>query len=129
MADQTLRFDNNRTPVTGGLNSLGEIRPLLVDNIGSVSTAPSATSPESTEHDTILDAKTVTDAKVTVRVADHSVTPTLQYIGEAVAGSSEASAVWSIKRVDTSVGIKVLFADGNANFDNVWANRESLSYS
>ncbi len=53
-------------------------------------------------------------------------TGTYLYVGEAVPGTSTSSANWRIRRVaDTSV----LYADGNSNFDNVWDNRTSLSYS
>lgn len=55
---------------------------------------------------------------------------TITYIGEAAAGSSSASAVWKVKRLtDSSGDITIEFADGNANYDNVWDNRASLSYS
>jgi hypothetical protein len=128
MANEILKQDDNSNPVMGGLYN-GEIRNVAVDNTGALSTAPSATSPESTEHDATLDAKTVTDVKLTIRVATHSVTPTLEYIGEALAGSVEGSAVWGIRRIDTATGTIVLWADGNTNFDNIWTNRESLSYS
>lgn len=53
-------------------------------------------------------------------------TGTYLYVGEAMPNTSPASASWRIKRVsDTSV----LYADGNANFDNIWNNRSSYSYS
>lgn len=54
----------------------------------------------------------------------------ITYYGEAPAGSFENSAVWLIKRM-TIVGsnvISIKYADGNSNFDNIWANRYSLTY-
>jgi hypothetical protein len=53
------------------------------------------------------------------------------YLGEADVGSAESSAVWRIQRLSFTVDgdLSVVFADANANFDNVWANRLSLSYS
>ncbi len=53
---------------------------------------------------------------------------TYTYIGLADAGSAEGSAVWQVKRM-TNTSLTIVFADGNTNFDNVWANRASLSYS
>lgn len=53
----------------------------------------------------------------------------ITYIGQARPGSLSSQAVWRIKRVDASSGVDVTFADGNANFDNVWDNRASLNYS
>lgn len=52
---------------------------------------------------------------------------TLTYIGNAAIGSSEANAVWQIKRLETP-GLTKLWADGNDLFDNIWANRASLGY-
>jgi hypothetical protein len=55
---------------------------------------------------------------------------TVKYIGLAAIGSAENSAVWQIRRLtDEPPNLKVEWADGNAEFDNVWANRESLNYS
>lgn len=67
------------------------------------------------------------DTQYAVRV-DTSVANTL-YIGQAVPGTSSASAGWQIKKLDTSSGIVTTWADGDANFDNVWNNRASLTYS
>lgn len=52
----------------------------------------------------------------------------LTYIGNAPIGSATSAAVWQIKRLETP-GLTKLWADGNDNFDNVWDNRASLSYS
>jgi len=52
------------------------------------------------------------------------------YIGEADAGSSESDPVWRIKQiVETGPDVKITWADGDTNFDNIWDNRASLSYS
>lgn len=51
------------------------------------------------------------------------------YIGEAPVGSALGSAVWRIKKLDMSNGLSIKYADGNANFDNVWNNYAGLSYS
>lgn len=58
---------------------------------------------------------------------DTTTTPGSTYIGKAAPGSSESDPVWQIQKVvgDTS-GI---YADGDAEFNNVWADRASLSYS
>lgn len=54
----------------------------------------------------------------------------ISYVGNAVAGSATSSAAWKIKRITDSNGdLTIEFADGNVNFDNVWDNRASLSYS
>ena len=55
---------------------------------------------------------------------------TTTYIGTAAAGALEASGVWRIKKMlEVGNDITITFADGNANFDNIWSNRLSLTYS
>lgn len=55
---------------------------------------------------------------------------TITYIGKAVAGTSNSSANWQIYRLTTSGSTSTIeWADGNTNFDNIWNNRASLSYS
>lgn len=58
------------------------------------------------------------------------VSSSLLYSGLAAPGSAGASAVWRIKRVQVTGNVTATtWADGNTNFDNVWNNRASLSYS
>ena len=55
---------------------------------------------------------------------------TVTYVGLADPGSATSAAVWQIKKLTTSGSVTtVTLADGNSNFDNVWDNRASLSYS
>lgn len=49
------------------------------------------------------------------------------YIGKATIASSQASPAWQISKVDTDA-VSIMWADGNANFDNVWNDRTSLTY-
>lgn len=52
------------------------------------------------------------------------------YIGKAAIGSSGASAVWQIKKLDIStIALDKTWADGDDSFNNVWNNRASLTYS
>ena len=52
------------------------------------------------------------------------------YEGEAVPGSATSAAVWRVKKIATLLGdVAVTWADGNANFDNIWDNRVSLTYT
>lgn len=64
-------------------------------------------------------------AALTVRVDEGA---TYTYIGSAAPGSADGDAVWQIKRL-TNADTTVLWADGDANFDNVWTNRGSLTYA
>ena len=55
---------------------------------------------------------------------------TVTYIGLAAIGTSGASALWKIKKISISGAVTTItWADGNDNYDNVWNNRASLSYS
>lgn len=59
-----------------------------------------------------------------------TVSTTLFYVGVAAVGQSESAAAWAIRKVTTTgTVLSVEWADGNDNYDNVWANRASLSYS
>jgi hypothetical protein len=65
----------------------------------------------------------------TTRIAENSGNSNLTYIGNAIIGSSEASAVWQIKRLDATTGLIKLWSGGTDAFDKVWDNRESGSYT
>lgn len=52
------------------------------------------------------------------------------YVAVAPVGSAQASAVWQVKKVNSSAGTTTItWADGNINFDNVATDLTSLSYS
>jgi hypothetical protein len=59
------------------------------------------------------------------------VDPTLIYLGYARVGALTSAAEWQIKKLTLGPGESVVaeWADGNVEFDNVWDNRASLSYS
>ncbi|TET75149.1 MAG: hypothetical protein E3J56_00985 [Candidatus Aminicenantes bacterium] len=54
-----------------------------------------------------------------------------EYIGIAFPGAATSAAVWQIRKlVYTGTNCtSVLWADGNNNFDGIWDNHASLSYS
>jgi hypothetical protein len=58
-------------------------------------------------------------------------TESLIYKGEAEAGTSFSTAAWRIRRIVLSEDgdVSETWADGDSNFDNVWDDRASLSYS
>lgn len=66
--------------------------------------------------------------KNTLLLLDESASP-ITYIGLAALGSDTSQAVWQIKKIDETSGIEITFADGNADFDNIWDNRASLTYT
>ena len=54
---------------------------------------------------------------------------TVTYIGKAATGSATSGALWQVQKIDTTTGTVITWADGNGDFDNIWDNRASLSYS
>lgn len=51
------------------------------------------------------------------------------YVGQAPTGSSAAAPVWRIKKItETANGSSVNWANGSAEFTNIWNNRLSLTY-
>lgn len=62
-------------------------------------------------------------------VRTEQATSTVLYVGRATAGTASASALWQVMKIDTTSGVVVTWADGNGDFDNIWDNRASLSYS
>jgi len=75
-------------------------------------------------------AALVTSGEASITNYD-SVSDLLAYVGKAAPGSASSSASWQIKRLTyTSAGdVTTAVADGNLNYDNVWDNRASLTYS
>jgi hypothetical protein len=54
----------------------------------------------------------------------------IMYIGKATSGSSTSSAVWQIKKLtESGVVTSILFANGSNEFNNIWSNRASLTYT
>ena len=56
-------------------------------------------------------------------------TGTYVYVGYAIPGSNTSTTAWKIKRIKTTNVVEILYADGNAFYDNVWNNRASLTYN
>jgi len=54
----------------------------------------------------------------------------LIYKGEAYVGSSSANPVWRIHRltIGNDGDVTDEYADGDANFDNIWNDRTGLTY-
>ena len=52
------------------------------------------------------------------------------YHGWAAVGTATSTGSWRIRRITTTGSdVAIDWADGNANYDNVWDNRAALSYS
>jgi hypothetical protein len=59
--------------------------------------------------------------------------PIVNYFGEANFGASPSEACWRIARLmfsgENNASLALEYADGNDNFDNVWEDRTSLTYT
>lgn len=56
----------------------------------------------------------------------------LEYLGIAVMGTAKSAGTWQIRKLiyDSNGNLTDMqWADGNDNYDNIWNNRVSLSYS
>ncbi len=53
----------------------------------------------------------------------------ITYYGYAAPGTATDKAAWKIKKIDGTGDIFVQWADGNDDYDNIWDNHASLSYS
>ena len=57
-------------------------------------------------------------------------TPNTIYKGYAIPGASTANPVWAIERITVSGDVTIKkWAGGNKNFDKIWDNRGTLTYS
>lgn len=61
-------------------------------------------------------------------IIDQTTTAGYTYMCEALPGTLTSAATWRISRLTMATGV-VLWADGNAAFDNIADNRAALSYS
>lgn len=54
-----------------------------------------------------------------------------EYIGNAAPGTATSAGTWQIKKLtyDSNGVATIVWADGDSNYDNIWDNRASLSYS
>ena len=71
----------------------------------------------------------VQDDLLITQVQENSGDANIEYVGKALPGAATGSPSWKIKKIDCTTGTIITLADGNLNFDNIWDNRESLSYS
>ena len=76
----------------------------------------------------IIDNVLVADPTPYAVLLDDAADP-IFYVGEAVTGSLQADAVWRIKKINTTTGVVITWANGTTSFDNAWTARTTLTYS
>ena len=76
------------------------------------------------------DNDSITSWQAELKTLIDAFSDTVTYIGKSAPNSSTSSAVWLIKKITESGTVTTIaYADGDANFNNVWDNRTSLTYS
>lgn len=95
---------------------------ILIDN-GSETNYTARSSENAGIH--IQHVRTDLEAVYKVQVDD---TGTYIYLGWAATGTANNAALWRIARITAASGSRV-WADGNGNFDNIWDDRASLTFS
>jgi hypothetical protein len=80
--------------------------------------------------DFISDKSPVLTGQPNLRQEADTTDGTVIYFGSAELTSETSDGVWKIQKIIISGSdISVTWADGNSNFDNIYDNRTSLSYS
>lgn len=85
----------------------------------------SSTLPSSASTETTLQTISFGGFKFTVRL---ETVGSIDYVGEAAIGTATSSALWRIKKIDSTSGLVLTWA-GTGVFNQIWDNRASLTYS
>ena len=83
------------------------------------------------EHTHIGDGETGIGAKKTVSAPSAlkiTTVGSVSYVAKAKEGSIQADAVWQVKKIDTTTGVVITWADGNSLFDNIATDLTTLTY-
>ena len=98
--------------------------PLQVDVVSSE--LPTAASTETT-----LETVSFGGVQFALRLATDTGDSNIDYVGEAAVGTLNSEGGWRIKRINSTSGIVIEWANGTEGFDvsHIWNNRESLTYS
>lgn len=62
-------------------------------------------------------------------ILDNTTTTDVIYIWEALIWSLTSSASWRIKKLNEASWLTIGWAGSDFHFDNIWDNRDSLTYS
>jgi hypothetical protein len=109
---------NTDIPVRGDADADGNVRQVFRLDVGT-GTGESLLAPGN--------PLPTEDKKYAIRLDE--VSSTISYVGESLPGTSTSAASWRVKKIDSTSGVIVTWADGNTNLDNIWDNRASLTYS
>ncbi|MBI2046239.1 MAG: hypothetical protein HYT28_02370 [Parcubacteria group bacterium] len=86
----------------------------------------SSALPSSASTETTLQTISFGGVKYALRVATVG---DIDYVGEATVGTAEGATLWRIKKVDSTSGVVITWADGDAGFNNTWTGYAGHTYS
>lgn len=122
LTDTQLR--NTAVPVSGPLTDT-QIRSTALPVSGPLTD----TELRTTDVKVSLDGEQIIVSDQPYTTLIDEVSATVTYIGEAVTGTAVGSAAWRIKKIDSSSGIVIAWADGVSTFIKIWTSRTGYSYS
>lgn len=76
-----------------------------------------------------LDQRSLNPSFILANRVDTTSTADTIYVGWAMPGTLTSAASWRIKKVNTSSGAVTTWASGTIEFNKIWDNRTSLTYS
>jgi hypothetical protein len=114
---QNIRRDQSNTPVIAGVDDLDD-------------TTPHEPRVDHSTRELYVKSTTGVDPFYTLREEINSVDSDISYLGLATPGTADSAASWLIFEVtETDSSTTMKLADGDSSFNNVWDDRESLTYS
>lgn len=119
--------ENDQTPVIEAVKSVYEaIRDIRFPVPNFIATFKTYDGSAASAILDLQGAVVTAGASMSQRIDDGG---TILYVGEAEIGALDSAAAWRIKKLDTTGGLTLLWADGDSNYDNVWDDRTTLNYS
>jgi len=132
---------NDENIAVAGKDGSGNVQPVKMDTDGTV--AVDIENTPTVNLGTIADIATETTLGILADWDDNDAAKTVakpqaeqyddgspSYHGWANPGVATSAASWRIRRITkTGADISIDWADGDANYDNIWDNRGGLSYS
>ena len=107
--------------------SVGSLTIITSDNTVDINTNISAIAVNAAD---ILNIQTEVEGLFAFKV--DFITDNLLYRGEAIPGTATSAATWRIREITISAvdgDISTTWADGDSDFDNIWDDRLSLTYT
>jgi len=88
----------------------------------------SSALPTTASTETTLETISFGGFKFTLLLATKSIDSNIDYVGEAAIGTATSASSWRIKEINSTTGVTIKWASTGV-FDQIWNNRESLTYS